>query len=87
MVSLILRRFKHGIGLRRASLIMYGQVFDTTSLKRVTAGVLTWTITPVSGGVPVTVSAALTNIDGQFSYRLRGEGHGVGYDPVAAAVG
>ena len=58
-------------GVPEPGLVMYGQVLDTTSMNPVTSGTITWTVTPVSGGAPVTVSAALTNIAGGYSYRLR----------------
>ena len=58
-------------GVPEPGLVMYGQVWDTTALRIVTNGSIAWTVTPVAGGAPITVSAALTNLNGQYSYRLR----------------
>jgi hypothetical protein len=58
-------------GIPEPGLILYGQVRNTTaSNARPTPGTLTRTITPASGS-PVTVTSALTDISGQYSYARR----------------
>jgi hypothetical protein len=60
-----------GGGLPEPGLVMYGAVRNAANANaRLTAGTLTWTISPPSGS-PVTVSTALTDISGQYSYVLR----------------
>jgi hypothetical protein len=50
---------------------MYGAVRNAANANaRLTTGTLTWTISPPSGS-PVTVTTALTDISGQYSYALR----------------
>jgi len=58
-------------GLPEPGLTMYGVVRNSANGNvRLTSGALTWTITPPSGG-PVTVTALLTDLGGQYSYLLR----------------
>lgn len=72
LVAACLRPFStHAAGVPEPGLVMYGRVLDTTVMGMVTNGIITWTVFPVSGGAPVTMSAALTNIGGGFSCRLR----------------
>lgn len=60
-------------GIPEPSLVMYGVVRNTQDLDRLRMvfGSLTWQFQPVGGGPAFTVSAALTNINDQFSYVLR----------------
>jgi len=58
-------------GLPEPGLTMYGVVRNAAAGNiRLTSGALTWMITPPSGS-PVTVTALLTDIGGQYSYLLR----------------
>ena len=58
-------------GIPEPGLVMYGKVSNTVAGNaRLTAGTLTWTITPASGS-PVTITTPLTDISGQYSYALR----------------
>ena len=58
-------------GIPEPGLVMYGAVRNTAAGNaRIITGTLTWTITPASGS-PVTVTAPLTDISGQYSYALR----------------
>jgi hypothetical protein len=58
-------------GLPEPGLVMYGAVHNIANANaRLTTGTLTWTISPPSGP-PVTVTAALTDISGQYSCALR----------------
>jgi len=50
---------------------MYGVVNNLADGTRVTFGDLSWTIQPVGGGTPITLSGVLTNINDQFCYVLR----------------
>jgi hypothetical protein len=60
-----------GGGLPEPGLVMYGAVHNSANANaRLTAGTLTWTVSPPSGS-PVTVTTALTDISGQYSYALR----------------
>ena len=59
-------------GVPEPGYVMYGAIRDiNTGGTLVNNGSITWTILPTGGGAPVTVSAALTNINGQFCYRVR----------------
>ena len=58
-------------GIPEPGLVMYGAVRNATNNARLTAGTLTWTITPAAGGSPVVVSTPLSDIAGQYSYILR----------------
>lgn len=60
----------HAAGLPEPPLVVYGQLRDNPANARITAGTLTWTWTPVGGGNPVVVSAAVTNVNDQFSFVL-----------------
>ena len=58
-------------GVPEPGLVMYGAVHNTANANaRLTTGTLTWTVLPPSGS-PVTVSTALSDISGQFSYVLK----------------
>lgn len=50
---------------------MYGQVIDSRTFSPVTRGTLTWTVSPVGGGAPITLTTALTNMTDGSCYRLR----------------
>src|SRR4051812_24970247 len=60
-------------GIPEPSLVMYGTVLNIRSNAnlRLGYGTLTCLFRPVGGGSSITASAALTNIDNQFSYLLR----------------
>ena len=60
-------------GIPEPSMVMYGVVRNTQDIDRlrIVFGNLTWVFEPVGGGTPISVSAALTNINDQFSYVLR----------------
>jgi len=60
-----------GGGLPEPGLVMYGAVRNAANGNaRLTNGTLTWMISPPSGS-PVTISAQLSDIGGQFSYLVR----------------
>lgn len=53
-------------------LILYGQVRNVSAGNRMlTYGTLQWTVQPLDGSPPITVSVNLTNINDQFSYVAR----------------
>ncbi len=62
-----------GQGIPEPDLVMYGVVRNISDglNARVTVGDLSWTFQPVGGGAPIVVSAALENVNDQFSYILR----------------
>src|SRR5262245_50288908 len=58
-------------GLPEPGLVMYGVVRNTANANAIlNTGMLNWTITPPSGA-PVTITAQLSQIGGQFSYLVR----------------
>ena len=58
-------------GISEPDLVLYGVVRNAAdSNVRVTTGTLTWKFAPIGGGIPVTLSVGLTNINDQFSYVL-----------------
>jgi len=62
-----------GQAIPEPSLTLYGAITNRTSLGdlRLSCGTLTWRFIPTNGGAPVLLTAQLTNINDQFSYRLR----------------
>ena len=59
-------------GIPEPSLVIYGVVSNLSAGgSRVSFGALTWIFQPTGGGPAVTLTAALTNINDQFSYVLR----------------
>ena len=60
-------------GIPEPSMVMYGVVRNTQDIDRLRLvfGDLTWVFAPVGGGPSFAVTAALTNINDQFSYVLR----------------
>lgn len=65
----LLRVDARGQGIPEPSLVLYGVITAQTDLGdvRLTTGNLSWQI-QISGGAPITVNVALTNINDQFSY-------------------
>lgn len=60
-------------GIPEPGIVLYGVVrhVDGATDVRLTSGALTWVFQPATGGQAVTASAALQNINDQFSYVLR----------------
>jgi hypothetical protein len=66
-----LARISHAEGIPEPGIVFYGTVENSAHANgRLTVGSLNWTVTSV-GSAPVTVSAALANLAGTNSYRLR----------------
>lgn len=64
-------RFSLAFCLPEPGLVMYGAVRNTAhNNAQIVSGTLTWTINPASGP-PVTFTAPLRDISGQYSYALR----------------
>ncbi len=71
LLSLFIATIGSAAGIPEPGLVMYGAVRNTAAGNaRLTTGTLTWTITPASGA-PVTVTAPLTDISGQYSFALQ----------------
>jgi hypothetical protein len=70
-LGLALAKPTKGDGIPEPSLILYGTVTNATDGSRLTVGALNWVIQPGSGGSPITLSGALTNINDQFCYVFR----------------
>src|SRR5262245_40092739 len=59
-------------GIPEPGLVLYGRVVNVAQGGRpMTHGALQWTLQPLDGSPPVTVSVNLTNIHDQFSYVAR----------------
>ena len=75
MALLLAFGFGHGLraqGIPEPSLVLYGVVRNLApGGGRITLGSLTWVFQPAGGGSAITVTAALTNINDQFSYVVR----------------
>ena len=59
-------------GLAEPDLVLYGVIRNSGDHNtRLTEGSLTWRFVAAGGGVPITLSVPLTNLNDQFSYVLR----------------